>query len=146
MENSQNSQNARRDVITRRFKDALVKYLDDHNMTQTQLARNAGVSRAIVANIIADRVPSFETAVVLSRAMGLNLDEIERGRIVDVVDPEQFKELFKKDVMNELQKALNDSDVYGKDMTELTNEQKETIMRLIRAYLNINKDGSKRKK
>lgn len=141
-----NTQNARRDIIAERFKNAVIKYLTDNNMTQTRLAKNAGLSRAIIVNVISGRIPSFETAVILSRTMGISLDEIESGNIADIVDPAQFKKLFKRDVVTEIQKALDDSDVYSNDMTELTDAQKDTILRLTRAYLNLNKDNSKRKK
>lgn len=141
-----NLQKSRRDVIGARFRTAMIGYLKDNHMTQTQLAKNSGLSRAVISNIMAGHQPSFEVAVILSRTMGMSLDAIERGNIIDIVDPSQFKELFKKDVVEEVQRAVDRSDVYGKDMTELTDEQKKTIMRLIRAYLNLNLNGSKRKK
>lgn len=141
-----NMQKSRRDVVAERFRTAMMNYLKDNHMTQTQLAKNSGLSRAVISNIVAGHQPSFEVAVILSRTMGMSLDKIEQGNIVDIVDPTQFKELFKKDLVDEVQRAVDRSDVYGKDMNELTDEQKETIMRLIRAYLNVNRDGSKRKK
>ena len=136
----------RKHIIANRFRSAGVQYLTDNNMTQTALARRAGMSRAVIANIIAGRIPTFETAVVLSRIMNLSLDEITAGNIADVPDPKQFKKMFKTDAVKEIEKLLSKSNWYGNEFKELSEKQKQTILRLIRAYLNLTKSGNIRKK
>lgn len=132
----------RKSVVTERFRDAVIKWIADHNSSQTELAKRAGVSRAVVANIVsAHRTPTLTSAVLLSRAMGISIDKIEAGRIADVVDPHEFEKLFKKDFLPTLKATVVNGQYYADERVDLTDEQKDTIIRLVYAYLNVTKNG-----
>lgn len=132
----------RKSIVTERFHDAVVKWMADHHSNQSDLAKRAGVSRNVVANIISGhRTPTLTSAVLLSRAMGVSLDEIESGRIADVADPSQFAKLFKEDFLKTLKSTVKNGQYYSRELVELTDDQKDTIIRLIYAYLDVSKTG-----
>lgn len=132
----------RKSIVTERFRDAVVKWMADHHSNQSDLAKRAGVSRNVVANIISGhRTPTLTSAVLLSRAMGVSLDEIESGRIADVADPSQFAKLFKEDFLKTLKSTVKNGQYYSRELVELTDDQKDTIIRLIYAYLDVSKTG-----
>lgn len=132
----------RKNIVTERFRDAVVKWMADHHSNQSDLAKRAGVTRAIVANVISGhRTPTLTSAVLLSRAMGVSLDEIESGRIADVADPSQFAKLFKEDFLKTLKSTVKNGQYYSRELVELTDDQKDTIIRLIYAYLDVSKTG-----
>ena len=132
----------RKNIVTERFRDAVVKWMADHHSNQSDLAKRAGVTRAVVANVISGhRTPTLTSAVLLSRAMGVSLDEIESGRIADVADPSQFAKLFKEDFLKTLKSTVKNGQYYSRELVELTDDQKDTIIRLIYAYLDVSKTG-----
>lgn len=132
----------RKNIVTTRFRDAVVKWMADHHSNQTDLANRAGVSRAVVANIVSGyRTPTLTSAVLLSRAMGVSIDEIEAGRIADVADPTEFAKMFKEDFLQTLKATVKNGQYYSRELVELTDDQKDTIIRLVYAYLNVTRTG-----
>lgn len=132
----------RKNIVTTRFRDAVVKWMADHHSNQTDLANRAGVSRAVVANIVSGyRTPTLTSAVLLSRAMGVSIDEIEAGRIADVADPTEFAKMFKEDFLQTLKATVKNGQYYSRELVELTYDQKDTIIRLVYAYLNVTRTG-----
>lgn len=134
--------NQRKNIVTERFRDAVVKWMADHHSNQSDLAKRAGVTRAVVANVISGhRTPTLTSAVLLSRAMGLSIDEIEAGKIADVADPGEFAKLFKEDFLKTLKATVKNGQYYSRELVELTDDQKDTIIRLVYAYLNVTRTG-----
>ena len=132
----------RKNIVTTRFRDTVIKWIADHNSSQTDLAARAGVGRAVVANIVSGhRTPTLTSAVLLSRAMGISIDEIEAGRIADVVDPTEFAKMFKEDFLQTLKATVKNGQYYSRELVELTDDQKDTIIRLIYSYLDVSKTG-----
>ena len=132
----------RKNIVTERFRDTVIKWIADHNSSQTDLAARAGVGRAVVANIVSGhRTPTLTSAVLLSRAMGISIDEIESGRIADVADPSEFARMFKEDFLQTLKSTVKNGQYYSRELVELTDDQKDTIIRLIYAYLDVSKTG-----
>ena len=132
----------RKNIVTTRFRDAVVKWMADHHSNQTDLANRAGVSRAVVANVVSGyRTPTLTSAVLLSRAMGVSIDEIEAGRIADVADPTEFAKMFKEDFLQTLKATVKNGQYYSRELVELTDDQKDTIIRLVYAYLNVTRTG-----
>lgn len=132
----------RKNIVTERFRDAVVKWMADHHSNQSDLAKRAGVTRAVVANVISGhRTPTLTSAVLLSRAMGVSIDEIEAGKIADVADPGEFAKLFKEDFLKTLKATVKNGQYYSRELVELTDEQKNTIIRLVYAYLNVTQTG-----
>lgn len=132
----------RKSVVTSRFRDAVIKWISDHHSNQTDLAKRASVSRAVVANIVSGyRTPTLTSAVLLSRAMGISIDEIEAGKIADVADPGEFAKLFKEDFLKTLKATVKNGQYYSRELVELTDDQKDTIIRLVYAYLNVTRTG-----
>ena len=132
----------RKSIVTERFRDAVVKWMADHHSNQSDLAARAGLSRAVVANVVSGhRTPTLTSAVLLSRAMGISLDEIEAGRIADVADPSQFAKVFKEDFLQTFKATVTNGRYYGNELMDLTDEQKNTIIRLVYAYLNVTQTG-----
>lgn len=132
----------RKNIVTERFRDTVIKWIADHNSSQTDLAARAGVGRAVVANIVSGhRTPTLTSAVLLSRAMGISIDEIESGRIADVADPSEFARMFKEDFLQTLKATVKNGQYYSRELVELTDDQKDTIIRLIYAYLDVSKTG-----
>ena len=114
----------------------------DHHSNQSDLAKRAGVTRAVVANVISGhRTPTLTSAVLLSRAMGVSIDEIEAGKIADVADPGEFAKLFKEDFLKTLKATVKNGQYYSRELVELTDDQKDTIIRLVYAYLNVTRTG-----
>lgn len=132
----------RKNIVTERFRDTVIKWIADHNSSQTDLAARAGVGRAVVANIVSGhRTPTLTSAVLLSRAMGISIDEIESGRIADVADPSSFAKLFKEDFLQTLKATVKNGQYFSNELVDLTEEQKNTIIRLVYAYLDVSKTG-----
>ena len=132
----------RKNIVTERFRDTVIKWIADHNSSQTDLAARAGVGRAVVANIVSGhRTPTLTSAVLLSRAMGISIDEIESGRIADVADPSEFARMFKEDFLQTIKATVKNGQYYSRELVELTDDQKDTIIRLIYAYLDVSKTG-----
>lgn len=132
----------RKSVVTSRFRDAVIKWISDHHSNQTDLAKRASVSRAVVANIVSGyRTPTLTSAVLLSRAMGISIDKIEAGRIADVADPSSFAKLFKEDFLQTLKATVKNGQYFSNELVDLTEEQKNTIIRLVYAYLDVSKTG-----
>lgn len=132
----------RKNIVTERFRDTVIKWIADHNSSQTDLAARAGVGRAVVANIVSGhRTPTLTSAVLLSRAMGISIDEIESGRIADVADPSEFARMFKEDFLQTLKATVKNGQYYSRELVELTDDQKDTIIRLVYAYLNVTRTG-----
>ena len=132
----------RKNIVTERFRDAVVKWMADHHSNQSDLAKRAGVTRAVVANVISGhRTPTLTSAVLLSRAMGVSIDEIEAGKIADVADPGEFAKLFKEDFLKTLKATVKNGQYYSRELVELTDDQKDTIIRLVYAYLNVTRTG-----
>ncbi|WP_295731173.1 helix-turn-helix transcriptional regulator [uncultured Limosilactobacillus sp.] len=132
----------RKSIVTERFRDAVIKWIANTNSSQTDLARRAGVSRAVVANVVSGhRTPTLTSAVLLSRAMGITIDEIEAGRIADVVDPSAFASVFKEDFLKALEATVKNGQYYSHELVPLTDDQKHIIIRLVYAYLDVTKTG-----
>ena len=132
----------RKNIVTTRFRDAVVKWMADHHSNQSDLAKRAGVSRAVVANIVSGyRTPTLTSAVLLSRAMGVSIDEIEAGRIADVADPTEFAKMFKEDFLQTLKATVKNGQYFSNELVDLTEDQKNAIIRLVYAYLDVSKTG-----
>ena len=73
--------------------------------------------------------------------MGISIDAIESGRIADVADPSEFARMFKEDFLQTLKATVKNGQYYSRELVELTDDQKDTIIRLIYAYLDVSKTG-----
>ena len=131
-----------KNVLTNMFATRVKKVMDDKNVSQSELARRAGLSRAAISSVLnSTKNPSLLTATAISRALDVSLDSLVAGNIADMPDPNQFKKMFKTDFLKELGQLVSDSKYYSSDFISMTQEQKDTVLRLIYAYLNVGRTG-----
>lgn len=145
--NSRNTiDSAYKDVLSKRFGDRVKKIMDERNITQAELARRAGMSRSVVNNMLkGTRNPSLFTALMVARALNTSLDELTHGDIYEFTDVnDTIRKMFKIDFLRDLAKVVNNGEYYSNQLLELTQEQKDTILRLVYAYLNVSSAGDYR--
>ncbi|UXE90183.1 helix-turn-helix domain-containing protein [Limosilactobacillus reuteri] len=128
-------------ALSKRFGARVQELMDKKGLNQAELGRRAGMSRSVINNLLRGiRNPSLLTALTVSRALGVSLDELTAGNVVDMVDTQDaVNSTFKIDFLDQLGKLLSSSDYYSNQLKPLTQADKDTILRLVYAYLNVNK-------
>lgn len=131
-------------TLSKRFGDRVQILMDQKGLSQAELGRRAGMSRAVINNLIrGTRNPSLLTALTVARALNVSLDELTSGNLLDMTDNDNVvKSTFKIDFLPQLAKLLSTSEYYSSDLKELTQKDKDTILRLVYAYLNVNRSGN----
>ena len=131
-------------TLSKRFGDRVQMLMDQKGLSQAELGRRAGMSRAVINNLIrGTRNPSLLTALTVARALNVSLDELTAGNLLDMTDNDSsVKSTFKIDFLPQLAKLLSTSEYYSSDLKELTQKDKDTILRLAYAYLNVNRSGN----
>ena len=131
-------------TLSRRFGDRVQTLMDQKGLSQAELGRRAGMSRAVINNLIrGTRNPSLLTALTVARALNVSLDELTSGNLLDMNDTDNVvKSTFKIDFLPQLAKLLSTSEYYSSDLKELTQKDKDTILRLVYAYLDVTKSGN----
>lgn len=118
--------------------------LDEREISQSELGRRSGNSRSVINNFLKGRRnPSLLTAYSISKALNISLDELVAETTNYTTEPYQPNQ--KIDFLLNLEKLLSISNYYSNDYLTLTQTDKKTILRLIYAYLNVNKSGNPRK-
>lgn len=133
-----------KEALSRRFGDRVQELMDEKGLTQAELGRRSGMSRSVINNLLRGiRNPSLLTALTVSRALGVSLDELTSGNVLDMVDTQEaVNKTFKIDFLDQLGKLVSSSDYYSNQLKPLTQEDKDAIIRIIYAYLNVNKAGN----
>lgn len=131
-------------ALSKRFGDRVQILMDQKGLSQAELGRRAGMSRAVINNLLrGTRNPSLLTALTVARALNVSLDELAAGNLLDMTDTDNVvKSTFKIDFLPQLAKLLSTSGYYSSDLKELTQKDKDTILRLVYAYLNVNRSGN----
>lgn len=131
-------------ALSKRFGDRVQELMDEKGLTQAELGRRSGMSRSVINNLLRGiRNPSLLTALTVSRALGVSLDELASGNVLDMVDTQEaVNKTFKIDFLDQLGKLVSSSDYYSNQLKPLTQEDKDAIIRIIYAYLNVNKAGN----
>lgn len=130
--------------LSRRFGDRVQTLMDQKGLSQSELARRAGMSRAVVNNLLrGTRNPSLLTALTVSKALNVSLEELTAVNPSDMTDNNKIiKSNYKIDFLPQLAKLLNSAKYYSSDLKELTQQDKDTILRLVYAYLDVSKSGN----
>lgn len=130
-----------KEALSKRFGDRVQELMDQKGLSQAELGRRAGMSRSVINNLLRGiRNPSLLTALTVSRALNVSLDELTSGNVLDMTDTQEaVNKVFKIDFLDQLGKLLSSSDYYSNQLRPLTQADKDTIMRLVYAYLNVNK-------
>lgn len=133
-------------ALSKRFGDRVQQLMDQKGLSQAELGRRSGMSRSVINNLLRGiRNPSLLTALTVSRALGVSLDELTAGNVLDMTDTQEaVNKVFKIDFLDQLGKLLSSSDYYSNQLKPLDQTDKDTIMRLVYAYLNVNKAGNYR--
>lgn len=132
---------AYKEALSERFGARVQELMDAKGLSQAELGRRSGMSRSVINNLLRGiRNPSLLTALTVSRALGVSLDELTAGNILDMTDTQDaVNKVFKIDFLDQLGKLLSSSDYYSNQLRPLTQADKDTILRLVYAYLNVNK-------
>lgn len=135
---------AYKEALSERFGARVQELMDKKGLNQAELGRRAGMSRSVINNLLRGiRNPSLLTALTVSRALGVSLDELTSGNVLDMVDTQEaVNKTFKIDFLDQLGKLVSSSDYYSNQLKPLTQEDKDAIIRIIYAYLNVNKAGN----
>ena len=133
-----------KEALSKRFGDRVQELMHQKGLSQAELGRRAGMSRSVINNLLRGiRNPSLLTALTVSRALGVSLDELTSGNVLDMVDTQEaVNKTFKIDFLDQLGKLVSSSDYYSNQLKPLTQEDKDAIIRIIYAYLNVNKAGN----
>lgn len=133
-----------KEALSQRFGDRVQELMDKKGLSQAELGRRSGMSRSVINNLLRGiRNPSLLTALTVSRALGVSLDELTSGNVLDMVDTQEaVNKTFKIDFLDQLGKLVSSSDYYSNQLKPLTQEDKDAIIRIIYAYLNVNKAGN----
>lgn len=133
-----------KEALSKRFGDRVQELMDQKGLSQAELGRRAGMSRSVINNLLRGiRNPSLLTALTVSRALNVSLDELTSGNVLDMVDTQEaVNKTFKIDFLDQLGKLVSSSDYYSNQLKPLTQEDKDAIIRIIYAYLNVNKAGN----
>ena len=133
-------------ALSKRFGDRVQQLMDQKGLSQAELGRRSGMSRSVINNLLRGiRNPSLLTALTVSRALSVSLDELTAGNVLDMTDTQEaVNKVFKIDFLDQLGKLLSSSDYYSNQLKPLDQTDKDTIMRLVYAYLNVNKAGNYR--
>lgn len=135
-----------KNALSKRFGYRVQTLMDLKGLSQAELARRAGMSRAVINNLLrGTRNPSLLTALTVARALNVSLDELAAGNLLDMTDTDNVvKSTFKIDFLPQLAKLLNSAEYYSSDLKELTQKDKDTILRLVYAYLDVSPSGTYR--
>lgn len=135
-----------KEALSKRFGDRVQELMDKKGLSQAELGRRSGMSRSVINNLLRGiRNPSLLTALTVSRALGVSLDELTSGNVLDMTDTQEaVNKTFKIDFLDQLGKLVSSSDYYSNQLRTLTQEDKDAILRIIYAYLNVNKAGNYR--
>lgn len=135
---------AYKEALSERFGARVQELMDKKGLNQAELGRRAGMSRSVINNLLRGiRNPSLLTALTVARALGVSLDELTSGNVLDMVDTQEaVNKSFKIDFLDQLGKLVSSSDYYSNQLKPLTQEDKDAIIRIIYAYLNVNKAGN----
>lgn len=130
-----------KEALSKRFGDRVQELMDEKGLSQAELGRRSGMSRSVINNLLRGiRNPSLLTALTVARALGVSLDELTSGNVLDMVDTQEaVNSTFEIDFLDQLGKLLSSSDYYSNQLRPLTQADKDTILRLVYAYLNVNK-------
>ncbi|WP_346709045.1 helix-turn-helix domain-containing protein [Limosilactobacillus oris] len=128
-------------ALSKRFGARVQELMDQKGLSQAELGRRAGMSRSVINNLLRGiRNPSLLTALTVARALGVSLDELTSGNVLDMTDTQEaVNKAFKIDFLEQLGKLLSSSDYYSNQLRPLTQDDKDAILRIIYAYLNVNK-------
>lgn len=128
-------------ALSERFGARVQELMEKKGLSQAELGRRAGMSRSVINNLLRGiRNPSLLTALTVARALNVSLDELTSGNVLDMVDTQEvINSTFKIDFLDQLGKLLSSSDYYSNQLRPLTQADKDTILRLVYAYLNVNK-------
>lgn len=135
-----------KEALSKRFGDRVQELMDQKGLSQAELGRRAGMSRSVINNLLRGiRNPSLLTALTVARALSVSLDELTSGNVLDMTDTQEaVNKVFKIDFLDQLGKLLSSSDYYSNQLRPLTQDDKDAILRIIYAYLNVNKAGNYR--
>ena len=133
-------------ALSKRFGNRVMSLMDEKGLSQAELARRSGTSRSVINTLIkGERNPSLLTALTISRALGGSLDQLVSGNLLDLTDNQDtVNKTFKIDFLQQLAKLLTSADYYSNQLKVLTEKDKDTILRLVRAYLNVSESGNYR--
>lgn len=133
-------------ALSKRFGNRVMSLMDEKGLSQAELARRSGTSRSVINTLIkGERNPSLLTALTISRALGSSLDQLVSGNLLDLTDNQDtVNKTFKIDFLQQLAKLLTSADYYSNQLKVLTEKDKDTILRLVRAYLNVSESGNYR--
>ena len=131
-------------ALSKRFGNRVRSLMDEKGLSQAELARRSGTSRSVINTLIkGERNPSLLTALTISRALGSSLDQLVSGNLLDLTDNQDtVNKTFKIDFLQQLAKLLTSADYYSNQLKVLTEKDKDTILRLVRAYLNVSESGT----
>lgn len=135
---------AYKQALSEQFGARIQELMNERGLSQAELGRRSGMSRSVINNLLRGvRNPSLLTAVTISRALGVSLDELTKGNIADMVDTQDVvKSTFKIDFLDQLSKLLSSSDYYSNQLKPLTQKDKNAILRLVYAYLDVSRSGN----
>lgn len=133
-------------ALSKRFGNRVRSLMDEKGLSQAELARRSGTSRSVINTLLkGERNPSLLTALTISRALGSSLDQLVSGNLLDLTDNQDtVNKTFKIDFLQQLAKLLTSADYYSNQLKVLTEKDKDTILRLVRAYLNVSESGTYR--
>lgn len=133
-------------ALSKRFGNRVRSLMDEKGLSQAELARRSGTSRSVINTLIkGERNPSLLTALTISRALGSSLDQLVSGNLLDLTDNQDtVNKTFKIDFLQQLAKLLTSADYYSNQLKVLTEKDKDTILRLVHAYLNVSESGTYR--
>ena len=126
---------AYKEALSERFGARVQELMDKKGLSQAELGRRAGMSRSVINNLLRGiRNPSLLTALTVARALGVSLDELTSGNVLDMTDTQEaVNKVFKIDFLDQLGKLLSSSDYYSNQLRPLTQADKDTILRLVYA-------------
>lgn len=145
------------------FKNQISKnlhyYIEEKKLKQKELSERAQIAPSVISSYLnADRVPTLPNAVRLCSALSITLDDLlfgstnnnvnsvmyrdEKGTLFasfNNIDDINDKVKLSSDLFSNLDKILTASNSYVSDNSNfrLTDDNKKTIKRLIKAYLDV---------
>lgn len=131
-------------TLSKRFGETVQTLMDQKGLSQAELGRRSGMSRSVINTLIrGTRNPSLLTALTITRALNVSLEELTAVNPSDITDNNKIvKSNYKIDFLPQLAKLLNSAKYYSSDLKELTQQDKDTILRLVYAYLDVSKSGN----
>lgn len=131
-------------ALSKRFGNRIQSLMDKKALSQAELARRSGTSRSVINNMVkGTRNPSLLTALTIARALNVSLDELTAGNLLDITDNQSLvNKTFKIDFLQQFAKLLGSSEYYSNQLRTLTQEDKDTILRIVYAYLDVSRSGN----